>query len=491
MTIFSSIMRRLSGTHEQPLLPRHQQPSAADSYSLHSLNPQTTRPKPVFDLSASNMVASTAYHSPLVALERKERQLQRDLQALLDAQSDGLVAGLAGGKADEEASNGTTTPSLSTSGRTGKTMPVRQPVKKKLGLHGARRRILTTVQELSSVKSEESRALEGEVRERDEVLRQVEAFVTKRAGLEEEIAGIENERESKRLVDLREDARALEMEIHELETKLLQMKARHRHILGQISELDNSVQAKLSSYKASLAIVDSQVKRFLARPPLQDAVVTRERPPFLTIPPARRTLEMAREHWATERETLEKRKDEVERERQALDDGATVWDGVLREIGDLEKLIQSEVRRLTFSDKQASLQDTMPPSSGEGMKGILEMMDKVIAAVEDKFKLSQFRDWKLLVCCIGAELEALREGRSLLQGTLDGQSEEKDSNVSEGTGLNGDAPESTDHAREGAYSGEDELQGGAPPPSVLVEGLDEEDDDEPDPELLISHHDTD
>lgn len=494
MESLSSFLRRLSGSQQQqPLLPRHQQqaPSVGDAYSLEPVSPHLMTPKPVFDASASHMASSATFQTPLLAIERKERQLQRDLQALLDAQSEGLIAGLSGAAAtDEASSNGTGTPSTSVLGqRAGRIVPVRQPVKKKLGLHGARRRILSTIQELSSIKSEEGRILETQVRGRDEVLQQVEGFGKKKDGLELEIAGIEGQDESRRLSDLRDEASSVEGEIHELETKLYQMRAVHRRLTAQVSELNNSVQAKLSSYTASLSIADAQVRRFLARPPLQDTGFFPAKSSFLSLHPKRRTLEMARDHWLNERELLRKKCGEVELEKDALDDGAVVWKDVLNEISGFERHIQGEVRRLGAGEK-SSQGDHLQTSPDDGMKKLLEQMDPVIAHIESKFKLAETRDWKLLVCCIGAELEALKEGRLLLQGTPNSVTPGRADECPADNGLENDSTESNGVPGKRGLSEEFGLQEQPQQSAALVEGLDEE-DDEPDPELLISHQDTD
>lgn len=485
-------MRRLSGTQQQPLLPRHQQqaPLVGDAYHLEPMNSHLVTPKPVFDVSASFMASSTTLRSPLLAMERKEKQLQRDLQALLDAQSEGLLAGLSGAAMDDMSSNGTRTPSTSALGERGaRVVPVRQPVKKKIGLHGARRRILSTIQELSFLKSEESRSLQAEVRGRDEILQQVEGFGKKKDGLEQEIAGIGGQDESRRLLELKDEAKRVEVDIQEMETKLYQMQAMHRRLTAQISELDNSVQAKLSSYTASLSIVDAQVRRFLARPPLPETGISPAQSSFLSLPPKRRTLGMARDHWLSERELLEKKRGEVEVEKGALDDGAVVWKDVVTEITGFERRIQDEVRRLGTQEKTSERDNNTHGSPDGGMRKLLEQMDLVIAHIETRLKLAETRNWKLLVCCIGAELEALKEGRLLLQGTLDSVAG-KDGENPVIDNPDNDDPEIDGVPRKRGLSDDFGLQEQPQQSSALVEGLDEE-DDEPDPELLISHQDTD
>src|SRR5215471_16476124 len=111
--------------------------------------------------------ASVHFQDPFLYIDRQSRQLQRDFQILLDAQSAGLSAGFSGPTQDDILSNGssTPTPSLLSSPRSAVTIPVRQPLKKKIGLRSARRGILKSMNDILSIKEQELRIISSEFRD--------------------------------------------------------------------------------------------------------------------------------------------------------------------------------------------------------------------------------------------------------------------------------------------------------------------------------------
>src|SRR5207247_6152789 len=90
-------------------------------------------------LTSGPFELSILHHDPFLYIERQARQLQRDFQTLLDAQSAGLTAGLSRSAQDDILSNGSSTPTPSqlTSVQNAMTIPIRQPLKKKIGLRSA------------------------------------------------------------------------------------------------------------------------------------------------------------------------------------------------------------------------------------------------------------------------------------------------------------------------------------------------------------------
>jgi hypothetical protein len=148
--------------------------------------------------------------TPLVALERKEKQLQRDLQTLLDAQGEGLVAGLEGRSRGDGSSEGSSTPTAASMGSS-RVVPIRQPTRKRIGLRAARRGILTAIHEYATVKEGEKELLDSELQSKEEVLGQVEAWEKKRAGLNDKINAIENGDEGKRVAELNDEAKRVQV----------------------------------------------------------------------------------------------------------------------------------------------------------------------------------------------------------------------------------------------------------------------------------------
>ena len=364
------------------------------------------------------MTAAQIPHSDaLITISRQEAHLQSTLQHLLDAQSEGLLAGLTGSSSQgETSSTGSRTPTTVYSSPGGhkkprSVVPVRQPVKRKLGLKGARRGIARAIADLASLKDEESRILEGELLQRAEVLSTVQRFETKTTGLRDHIDNIESEDTTRQVEDLKGEEKTLDHEIRELESKLWEMKAKHRHLLREIEGLDNSVQSKLSSYQSALGLAEKEARRFLERPPIRGSG-TATTTGMWALPAERRTLQMAREQYAEEQDALNKRFDDVETERGALEDGFGLWNEVVENVNGVEKLLREEMREI-----QAPL--VQKNGATGGMRTILEQMSKARSRIESKLEVSEARDWKLLICCIGAELEAMAQGQSVLQGALE------------------------------------------------------------------------
>ncbi|KAI9825913.1 MAG: hypothetical protein M1832_000854 [Thelocarpon impressellum] len=450
-----------------PLLPRYEHELPILSRSQFT-GATAKVPQPVVTFSqtsASTMAPTMKDNGPLLALQRKERQLQRDFQALLDAQSDGLMTGLSSGNPGESLSDVSKSRSLSASGmRASRTVPVRQPAKRRVGLRAARTGILRAMQELAAVKLDEGAVVEGELRARELVLQQVDEWSRKRAGLQKEIRDINGADDGSRVADLRAEDQAVQTEIHELETQLYQLKAKHKHLTLELSQMENSVQARLSSYQASASMVESQIQKFLRDPPIPSP--SGRDSPFLSLPPTRRTLEMAKEHWEAEHERRAYEQRQMETERDALEEGAVMWADVVGEVTAFESTLRGELKR----------------GGGLGKTDeILSQMDRTLAGLESKLEVVEKRDWKLLICCIGAELEAFREGRDLLLEALG-------------------ATRTTDEPGDGTTKGNSaETHDGADHDHGLGELRDDhggfhdaversEDDEDPDPTLMISHH---
>ena len=413
----------------------------------------------------------------LLALARQESHLQTSLQNLLDAQSEGLLAGL--GHAPEQTSSaGSRTPTTDSGShgfqRPGPIVPVRQPNKRKLGLRGARRGIGRAILQLADLKDQEVAVLEDEVAQWGEVLSAVQGFERKSTGLQERISDIESEDTNRQVNILKEEAKVLDSEIHELETRLYEMKARQRHLLREIDGLNNSVQSKLSSYKSALALAEKDIRNFLSRPPLESSTSSPATGVW-SLPHERRTLEMAKDHYTEEFHALKDRLTAVEAEKNALEDGNVVWEDVVQEVNSIEKLLREEMQKM-----QAPLLKTTEGRAPavEGMEKVVKTMRKARSRIETKLDLAETRNWKLLVCCIGAELEAMIEGQDVLEGALRASGSQDD--VAEKKRSNG-----TEVGEEGL----DDQQASQPMHDLLHVDRSEDEDEGPGPEFLLSHHD--
>ncbi|KAH7327201.1 hypothetical protein BKA65DRAFT_64112 [Rhexocercosporidium sp. MPI-PUGE-AT-0058] len=371
---------------------------------------------------------------PLLGLERRERALQNDLQMLLDAQSAGLVqgfggevAGGGGGHREGSSDAGSSTPtsrSLQRSssrgqGSAGGIVPVRQPKRKVVGLRGARRGLLRDMEELVAVKREEVGVLKGEIGRREVVLGRVEQWERRIEGVRGQLSGysgsggadlIEGEgdaggEEAQEIAELRTEEKAVENEILEMEDRLAQMKARKRWLGERIKENINRREARLSSYRGALREVELEVKEFLRRPPIPVSVVMGGEEGFTALPASRRTLGMAKEWWNKEVSQLKTRQEEVEKEKTALEDGAEMWANSVKVVVDFEDDLR----------KQMASSDVQDP---DVLRRQIDKMEGVIKTLSATLRVAEDKGWNLLICAVGAELEAFKEGEEILKGAL-------------------------------------------------------------------------
>lgn len=460
-----------------PVLPLHRSPVRTPPKKPHA--PETL-PSPARFIMTGNLCHSDA----LLALTREENHLQSTLQNLLDAQSEGLVAGLTGGPAQDRASStGSRTPTTTDSTLDFKQpksiVPVRQPPQRKIGLRRARNGIAQAISDLGNLKCEESRILGDEVAEREGIISTISGFERKSTGLRTQIQEIESEDTSRHVENLKAEERTLGNSIHDIETRLYEMKARHRHLIREIDGLNNSVQSKLSSYQSALSLAEKDIQRFLSRPPVETS--TNRTTGVWALPKERRTLEMAKEHYNEEQQTLKAQREAVEAEQCALEEGKVVWEEVVRQVDLVEKSLREEMHRMQSRTARARKNET-----SQGMRQILQMMHNSRKELESKLDLAETNNWKLLVCCIGAELEALIEGQTVLEGALEasmaGQESYSEAAPKGNTGV---------HAAEGALI--DDSTSVSSPQDLLSPtrgflGRSEDEDDGPGPELLISQH---
>ncbi|RDL33582.1 uncharacterized protein BP5553_07950 [Venustampulla echinocandica] len=371
--------------------------------------------------------SNTASVDPLLGLERREKAIHQELQMLLDAQSAGLVQGFGGevgskSSIDGSSDAGSSTPTSRSAQRSsslhnGKNrgiVPVRQPKKKQISLRGARRGLLTDMEELVGIKTDEVGILTSEIETRNEVLKQVDVWEKRIEGARKQLSrysasgdqGNGSDEEARELAELRTEEQAVDNEIREVEERLAEMKARKRWLGEQIQEGVNRQEAKLSSYQGALKEAESEVKQFLKRPPVPVSVIMGNEAGFMALPSSRRTLSMAREWWNKELSQLHARKQDVGNEKAALDEGAQLWQDAIQVVTEFEDGLR----------KQMASGD---PQNTTLLKKQIGKMGDVISKLEKSAATAEERGWNLLICAIGAELEAFREGEGILQGALE------------------------------------------------------------------------
>ncbi|CBX94812.1 hypothetical protein IAQ61_009471 [Plenodomus lingam] len=484
MSILHSVLGSLS---PPPKFPKSFEDPHAREHELPLYNspPSPRIPPPVtasvlWSAPKSSLSPPPRVPDDLLAIQRRARHLEKQLQELLDAQADGLIGGLNGSHtpADDLVSNGSTTPTVSSIKsaervtENGSLEP--RSRKKKIGLNAARLGISKRIRQLANVKAEELDLLDQELRNLQVTVEKTETWTQKRARLEKKIKDIEGESAGARAQTLQAEASRLELDIRQKEQELWTLKNQHRRVLDELADTENAVEAKLSSYKTSQSILDREISNFLTRPPIAGHIPMSSSP-FLTLPAKRRTLEMAREFWHDEYNRLAEKCEEVDADRGALDDGAQLWNDVVKKIAEYETGLQDFMQQAGRSESQDSSK-------------LLEQMDATIVYLEEKLEYASSQSWNLLVCAIGAELEAFKQGKDILKEALGMSRKGKEKAVDS----------LADH--DGFVPAEEEMTGSAiritrsppkpaPPKQRFFETDDENED--PDPELLISQHDTD
>ena len=355
-------------------------------------------------------------HHELSALRGSEQRLQRHLQSYLDAQADGLITGITGDVPQEARDAYVMQQSSSRFGN----FSGWQSSNEAISLNGARRGILSTMKSLASIKEDERRHIRAELNKVDTELRRIDDWQEKRTALENQTDSVYRSPEGLSLQSLQEEDQALQDQIEAMESKLSELKSQQTIVRSQMSTLKNSVDSASSSYKASLSMLDSQTSDFLRKPPLFGTAVDAPSTYFFSLPRDRRTLALAKDHFNEIHRAGQAQEAGAEKERLALVDGAEVWREIIQDVTDLEDCLKKEMRNVSRSPRESngptSLQDGSRAQGG--MRGLLYRMITITIHLERHFEDAQSKGWSLLVCCIGAELEAFRQGQEILQQAL-------------------------------------------------------------------------
>ncbi|KAJ2905803.1 hypothetical protein MKZ38_004264 [Zalerion maritima] len=414
-------------------------------------------------------------------LVRREKGIHDDIQVFLDAQEIGLGPGSAGGGDDGTSSlgygggstgtptEGSRTPTTSdpnpggNTRRTGNAMtssileattthvspqgtvvPVRQPRRKPPGLKAARTGITRAITALANIKMEEDALVSNAVAQRKKALATVSKLHTQHSNIVSELATLEDDEEeplAKEIKELSEENGSVGKEIRELEERLKGLRQRKRFLDGKVEEVRNRREAGLSGYKGALREVEGEVERLVRRPPVrplslavigEDVINETDEMPggdeFMRLRPERRTLDMAKDWWTAEVELLERRKEKIDVERIALEDGKEVWNDVMKLVSDFEAGLRAEVNGSVSALLPTSTAST---SNGKGkgrqmspdeamLRVQLDKMEPVLRNLQVRLVLAEEKSWTLLICAIGAELEAFRKGKGMIRGLLRG-----------------------------------------------------------------------
>lgn len=405
----------------------------------------------------------TCPRDPLLrGLRRQEKALEDQVQMLLDVHAAALVAGssdeasasLGAGHADALSDTGSSTPTAAISPTAttrsclpgslyvparatadGSVIPVRQPTRhrRQPGLRSARAGLGRSMAALSELKQEERDHVDEALQVRKNALRHLASLSRRRETISAELHSFEDDAQEPLGQELQELSVAhddLGGEISLLEERLVGMRNRRRCLREKMDDLRSRRDAGLSSYRGALKDAETSIKRILTRPPLQpldgDMFTQSDEGEldhlaagmdFLRLTPDRRTVDMARSWWEGEVSALERQQSRVDRDREALDQGSAVWAEVIALVADFEASLRQLVKSTAGQ-----------PGSGDSTKGQGKMplrvelvqdklseMGDIVGRLEQKMNLAEEKGWTLLICAIGAELEAFRDAQNMAE----------------------------------------------------------------------------
>lgn len=469
-------------------------------------------------------------------LRRQEKALEQEIQQLLDLQATGLVAGsgdIPGMDQDGYSDAGSSTPTgtfystASTKSRMvnslhvptrsnaeGNVIPVRQPRGgRPMGLRSARAGLRKTMMAMVELKQEEDLHIDAALSERRQALVQLSRLATRRHDVSSELQTFEDDAEEplgKELRELGSKYDGLTHEIRQLEERLVAMRNHRRSVREKMQDVKSRRDAGLSGYRGALKDVDSELQSMMQHPPIQplDPDVFAQPPisaggseasggmEFIRLIPERRTADMAKSWWEAEVTALESRRKQIDNDKKALEEGTAVW----REVMTLVTSFESSLRQLmkTGVSKTTEKGKEKAASQEDIIRDQLPRMDSVIAQLEQHIEAAEDKGWNLLICAIGAELEAFREAQAMLKGLVDageeeGVSQEADANHRKPAENHSQADESDNevpadllvsHADESSQETTQNGPGGEMP---KLERMDTE--NEVPPEFLAEHHD--
>ncbi|KAK1981625.1 hypothetical protein LZ30DRAFT_592318 [Colletotrichum cereale] len=395
-------------------------------------------------------------------LQQRERSLQKEVQRLLDMQATGLVSGSESLEANTEgpetwSDSGSSTPtgtfySTATSKSRmmtsldppvratprGDIIPVRQPkASGAQGLRAARNGLRRVLAALTGLKAEENEYIDSSLSQRKNALVYLDKLDTRRTSISAELHSLADDEEeplAKELRGLGEQHESLGQEIRLLEERLVGMRNRQRWLERKMEDVRNRREAGLSGYRGALKEVEGEVASLLRRPPIEPLdpevveAVTRSESgstsnaddicggaDFFRMIPARRTLAMAKDWWESETDLLLKRKVQVAKDRDALDQGTELW----QETTKLVTSFEADLRQsLSGGGSTANKGKQTQQANHKGVEALLPRMGTVILELEEHMRTAERNSWNLLICAIGAELEAFREAESLLRASI-------------------------------------------------------------------------
>lgn len=387
-------------------------------------------------------------------IQRRDKQIQKELQRLLDAQAEALDQGDAAAAPSSDGGDGGSdpygTPRASSSPHRSRSLssyggspapaviPVRQPKPKPMTIRQVRASIARSMAMLSDLKEEEDAYIASAVSSRKIALARANKLSNQHKAIAAELKALESTDPLRKELDgMNKEFSQICGNIDELEGKLRAMKHRKRVLEARMEEVRSERESGLSGYRGALREAERDIGQMMKMPgvkvlSLEDTAEVTEPEgldstskeghleralnghEFLRMRPERRTIAMAKEWWEGEIALLDQRKLVVEKERNALSEGAEVWAETMQLILDYE-------RRL-----RAALSESMHvrPGRGKNLEADLfraqyEDLRRTSKDLEKNLQFVEEKGYNLLVAAIGAELEAFVEGENILTGLME------------------------------------------------------------------------
>ncbi|KAM0245871.1 hypothetical protein ACHAQJ_010429 [Trichoderma viride] len=402
-------------------------------------------------------------------LLRQEKALEQEVQILLDQQAAALAAGA--GNENDASSTGSSTPTgtfYSTKSsksrmasslymppratRDGNVVPIRQPANDKPpGLTSTRDDLRKLIASMTRLKQDENAHIEDALNQRQDALSYLDRLDTRKSNIQAELQDLAENGDEPLARQLREIGTKhddLSEEIQLLEAKLARMRTKQRLMKERMDDIKNKREAGLSGYYGALKDVTSEVRGFVQQPPIQPLDPDLlwyggevEGDPaasggveFLRLIPERRTLEMAKSWWVAEISVLKRCKERMDEDRQALEEGGQIWDTVTQLVSKFESDLRQAMQGATPSPSASSVKGKEKmPSQEEIVLDQLSRMKQVVEELEKHMQQAEEKHWNLLICAIGAELEAFKEAYNVLESLINAPEERPSDNNGQDT----------------------------------------------------------
>ncbi|KAI5838813.1 hypothetical protein DFP73DRAFT_485019 [Morchella snyderi] len=250
------------------------------------------------------------------------------------------------------------------------------------------------MKELAEIKDVESDIYASQVADRQSLIKTVNTWGTKTKLLEAEIHSIEDGDEGRRMEALRTEKGELEAEIQRIRVHLAKMEDKLAVVSIQLSEGESVVGAKTSSYKAALTALKNKTSGLLAS--------HRYASPATAV-----------ESWTRECEALAEKRSQAGAEGDALRDGIVLWEDTLQLIAGFEGSLRVHMATAAAAGAGKRV------NTADVKARILHDIEETIAKLEEILALTEDKNWKLLCCCVGAELQVFLEGREVMKKSME------------------------------------------------------------------------